>query len=94
MCGGIYSPRVICREYLEAVHRMLQQTRMKDKWLYDTSIELDSPVDGMMLCVFRLRGNEITVNIEDTGEFDFVRAFSRSAKEAEDETRRSLDAGR
>ena len=81
LCGGIYSRRIICREYLNLLHETLQRTRMKDKWAYDTALELEEPIDGMGLCSFVLQGNKVYVSSDLRG-FDFVRYFGRSKAEA------------
>jgi hypothetical protein len=36
LCGGVYSPRVICQDYLNILFTILHATRMKDKWMYST----------------------------------------------------------
>ena len=81
LCGGIYSRRIICREYLNLLHETLQRTRMKEKWSYDTVLELEEPIDGMDLCSFVLQGNRVYVKSDLRG-FDFVRYFGRSKAEA------------
>jgi hypothetical protein len=81
LCGGVYSKRVICRDYLALLYLTLQDTRMKEAWAYATAIELQEPIDGMSLCDFVLQGNQVSVN-GDLDGFDFVRYFSRSKADA------------
>src|SRR4051794_10696795 len=47
LCGGIYSPRIFCREYLEVLHGILRSTRHYHQWAYSTAIELSAPLDGI-----------------------------------------------
>jgi hypothetical protein len=81
MCGGLYQSRVMCRDYLAILHRVLQGTRMRDKWVYNTSVEL-TVRDGVALGLFELRGGTLFVLSEGL-VFDFVKCFSRSRGEAE-----------
>jgi hypothetical protein len=82
LCGGVYSPRVICQDYLSILFTILQATRMKDKWMYSTSVELPCQ-DGASSGSFALQG--ATVFCRRTFPFDFVKCFSRSRAEAERE---------
>lgn len=83
MCGGIYTPRVLCQDYLNVLYRILQTTRMKDRWLFSTSVELTTPNESTC-SAFELRGSTLFVNSEGLA-FDFIRCFSRSNAEAERE---------
>jgi hypothetical protein len=80
MCGGVYTPRTFCRDYLECLYGVLQATVSRDKWMYDTSIELAEPVDGMQLCTFRIHADEVDVCMDYIGRFDFIERFSRPSK--------------
>jgi hypothetical protein len=80
LCGGIYSARIMCKEYLEVLHGVLRSTRHCEQWAYSTAIELTTPVDGMKYCHFILQGDQITVENWDLDHFDFLEYFSRSCK--------------
>ncbi len=86
MCGSLYAPRVVCRDYLEILYGVLQSTRMRDKWVYSTSVEITTSetrfVQYSSFSSFRLQGNRLTVNTDGMG-FDFVACFSRSREGAE-----------
>ena len=84
LCGGVYSHRILCRDYLEILHRILRTTRYRDRWAYSTAVEPDPPLGGVTYGLFVLQGDRITLADEET-EWDgasFVRYFSRSAAEA------------
>ena len=86
MCGSIYTPRIVCRDYLEILYSVLQSTRMRDKWVYSTSVEIRTSetrfVQFSSFSSFYLQGNRLTVNTDGMG-FDFVVRFSRSREAAD-----------
>jgi hypothetical protein len=81
LCGSVYTTKIVCRDYLDVVHRVLQSTRMKHRWIYHTALELLSPCVEIPDCGFVLQGNQIFVNMY-TRPFDFIKYFSRSKAEA------------
>src|SRR5688572_2396022 len=81
LCGGVYSPRIVCRDYLDCLCRAVGPFPNRERWSYTTAVELQEPVGGMTDCDFVLRGRRIFVLRERT-PFDFVRLFSRSRNEA------------
>lgn len=42
VCGGIYSDRIVCPEYLLAVDAALKAAPFSDRWTYHTACETDS----------------------------------------------------
>jgi hypothetical protein len=85
-CGGIYSRRIICRDYLQIVRDILQGTKTPDLWLYDTSIELTE--ESGMGPSFIIQGNKIFLDGDPTcipPGFDFVKLFSRTRSQAASE---------
>ena len=83
LCGGVYSHRIICRDYLDILHRILRTTRDRERWAYSTDVELQQPLDGLTLGGFVLQRDRITVDDWDGwDEARFLRYFSRSADEA------------
>jgi len=93
MCGGIYSHRVICREYLDCLHRILHPTRYRGCWAYSTAVELEVPLEGMTDCDFVLKGDRVTVLDWGLAGFDFVQCFSRTRVEAAAQCARSRHGG-
>ena len=83
LCGSVYTTKVVCRDYLDVVHRVLDRsTRMKHRWIYHTALELlFAPCVEIPDCGFVLQGNQIFVNMY-TRPFDFIKYFSRSKAEA------------
>jgi hypothetical protein len=81
LCGNIYAPRVICREYLAALHRILGAMRAKERWSYHTSVELGTPPE-VTLDSFFLQNGTLYVLSENLS-LDFVACFSRNKDEAE-----------
>jgi hypothetical protein len=79
MCGGVYSARILCKDYLEVLHGVLRSARHYPRWAYSTSVELDTAVNGMKDCDFVLQGERVTVENWGLGEFNFVEHFSRSS---------------
>jgi hypothetical protein len=39
-CGGVYTPRVCCPEYVISILRVLASVADGDKWAYDTAVEV------------------------------------------------------
>lgn len=39
-CGGIYSERICCPQYINAIIKALEMSKYKDKWIYHTVYEL------------------------------------------------------
>jgi hypothetical protein len=78
LCGGLYSARCICLEYLGTLFGVLRSTRMWRKWSYATAIELDEPVQGMTDCEFVLQGEALWVLGDALEHFDFMQHFSRA----------------
>jgi hypothetical protein len=78
LCGGLYSARCICLEYLETLFGVLRSARMWRKWSYATAVELDQPVRGMTDCDFVLQGEALWVLDDHLEQFDFVQYFSRA----------------
>jgi hypothetical protein len=85
VCGGIYTHRIICCDYLGVLHRVLRESEMHDYWTYSTSIELASPLGGMWFGGFLVQGNRLYLDRKYLGDFDFVKYFSRSDTEAAQE---------
>jgi hypothetical protein len=75
MCGGIYSRALLCRAYLETLHGVLGSTRMRNKWVYSTSVEVPTQSGHMELYAFMLRGDTVYVE-DDRPKFDFIDQFS------------------
>ena len=42
VCGGIYSDRIVCPEYLHAIIVALAAAPMPDKWTHHTACETDT----------------------------------------------------
>jgi hypothetical protein len=40
LCGGVYTERICCREYVETICDVLAKTRHPRKWSYHTAVEL------------------------------------------------------
>jgi len=76
MCGGIYSRRIICRDYIQTIFGVLRASRRWENWAYSTSIELKQPIDGLSLGDFVLRHKRIFVLAGDCN-FDFIKYFSQ-----------------
>jgi hypothetical protein len=81
LCGGIYSSRIVCFEYLNLLHKVLQTTRMRDRWAYATAIELRGGADRVLIGEFVLQGRVLSIN-SNLGGIDFLAWFSRSRDEA------------
>ena len=77
MCGGVYSPAVLCRDYLDIVHRVVRTPGGDDRWAYSTSVELSAPVAGTTVCTFVVIGSDVVVLNDRLGEFNFEESFSR-----------------
>lgn len=77
MCGGIYSHRIVCAEYLEVLSGVMRTLGGPPCWAYDTSIELAEPICAMTTCSFVLRGLELTLLDHNLQQFEFETWFSR-----------------
>ena len=77
LSGGVYSQRVLCREYFATLFGVIRSARSADSWSYETAVELNHPLDGMSICQFVLHGQTVVVN-NDPQYFDYARYFNRS----------------
>jgi hypothetical protein len=78
LCGGIYTPTMLCRKYLQIICGVLRSTRQRDHWSYDTAVELQEPIDGANFMNFIVRRNELFLLNHHLGSFDFFGWFHRS----------------
>ena len=81
ICGAIYTPRIICREYIEILFQVIRSSRMRDMWCHATTLELEELFHGANDCDFRLYKNTLFV-CEEESNFDFLKYFSRSRIDA------------
>ena len=89
LCGGIYSARPVCQDYLAILYRVLQAAPMRDLWVYSTAVEIVKPqaetVDFAIFCSIRVHQNKLYLN-EQQINFDFFNCFRGQSKRRQRES--------